>query len=174
MQVTLLAAMTANGMIGLSDDQSSMEWTSKEDKSHFVDVTKQSGVLIVGRKTFETFGKPLKDRKVIVMTRAVPLPPNLEGQNASVEFTHKSPHDILADLKASGHTSVVVGGGESVYSLFLREGLVTDVYLTIEPVLFGHGVPLAAMFGVINLELANQYWLNKHTIFLHYRVKKTS
>ena len=51
-------AITADGKIAKSSDHFP-DWTSKEDKKMFVEVTKEHGVVIMGDKTFFTFPKPL-------------------------------------------------------------------------------------------------------------------
>jgi dihydrofolate reductase len=65
---------------------------------------------------------------------------------------------------------LALGGGASVYGQFLNAGLVTDVYLTVEPFLFGGGVPLAQGFDRVALKLESVKQLNSQTILLHYSV----
>jgi len=69
MKIILIAAMTLNGMIAQTRDQNSLEWTSKEDTAFFIEKTKEAGVVVMGQKTFETIGKPLKGRRLIVLTQ---------------------------------------------------------------------------------------------------------
>ena len=161
----LIAAISADGKIAERADQSSLDWTSKEDTQFFVKRTKEAGVMIMGRKTFETIGKPLKDRLIVVMTRG-------EGGKAmeGVEYTNKAPQEILRDLELRGYKEAAICGGSSVYGQFLKEGLVDELFLTIEPVLFGSGVPLAVGFDRINLDLINSTKLNDQAVLLHYRV----
>jgi dihydrofolate reductase len=165
MQVLLIAAITANGQIAQNVAQSSLDWTSKEDKKFFSEKTKEVGVVIMGRKTFETIGRPLKDRKLIVLTEK----PGeiMEG----VEYVNKPVKELLDDLGVRGIARVVIGGGSNVYSTFLREGLVTDVYLTIESLLFGQGIPLASGFDRIDMSLAEVTRLGEGTVLLHYTIK---
>lgn len=181
MKVILLAAISANGKIAQHEGQTSLDWTSKEDLRFFVEKTKEVGVLIMGRKTFDTIGKPLKGRRVIVMTRegSRGLQPakddrqdpktTLEGV---IEFINEQPKDLITRLEKEGNESVVVAGGSSIYSQFLREGLVTDLYLTIEPVLFGDGVPLASGFDRINLSLVDVQRLGESAVLLHFVCQK--
>ena len=182
MNVILLAAISVNGKIAEREGQTSLDWTSKEDLRFFVDKTKEVGVLIMGRKTFDTIGKPLKGRRIIVMTRASvvgrdvsgptdwsPLfPPTSQHNDGTVEFTGEQPRELLARLQNEGCDGVVIAGGSSVYSQFLREGLVTELYLTIEPVLFGEGVSLASGFDRINLSLVDIQRLGEGSVLLHF------
>jgi len=68
MKVTLLMALTADGLIG-KDDAHLTDWTATEDKKLFKSFTQKAGVVIMGSKTFETLDRPLPGRKVIILTR---------------------------------------------------------------------------------------------------------
>ena len=175
MKVLLIAAISVNGKIACSSDQSSLEWTSKEDTKFFVEKTKECGVMIMGRKTFDTIGHALKDRLMMVMTRTPSLikpclPTGIGGRVEGVEFTDKTPKQILEDLENRGYTSVAITGGAGVYSMFLKEKLVTDVFLTIEPILFGNGISLAESFGDVKLEFVESKMLGEQSVLLHYTV----
>jgi dihydrofolate reductase len=65
MKIVLVAAIGENSVIG-RDGQ--LPWRLKSDLKHFRDVTINRPV-IMGRKTYESIGKPLKDRTNIVLTR---------------------------------------------------------------------------------------------------------
>jgi len=171
MNVILIAAISADGKIAQREGQTSLDWTSKEDTQFFVSKTKEVGVLIMGRKTFETIGKPLKGRRIIVMTRGESgkgLGISLE--TGTVEFTAESPREILFGLAQEGCHGVVIAGGSSIYSAFLKEGLVNDVYLTVEPVLFGDGVSFVSGIVPIKMNLVEVIPLTQQTIVLHYYI----
>ncbi|MCX6715266.1 MAG: dihydrofolate reductase family protein [Candidatus Uhrbacteria bacterium] len=166
MKVELIAAMSLNGKIAASSDQSSLEWTSKEDTKFFVEKTKECRVMIMGRKTFDTIGRALKDRLIVVMT----CDPEKHALIEGVEYTCETPHQILKDLESRGYASVAIAGGAGVYSMFLKEKLVTDVFLSIEPILFGNGISLAESFEDVKLKLVESKQLGEQTVLLHYEV----
>ncbi len=166
MNVLLLAAISADGRIA-KDASQLADWTSKEDKRFFVSKTKEAGVLIMGRKTYETIGRPLPNRLNVVMTREADTSKNIEGL---LEYTSKSPHELIADIQARGYESVVIGGGASVYSTFLREGLVTDLYLTVESLLFGSGVSIIDGIDKVSLDLQSVEKIGAQSVLLHYRI----
>jgi dihydrofolate reductase len=169
MQVTLIAAISADGKIAEEKDQLSTDWTSQEDTKFFVQKTKELGVVIMGRNTYETIGRPLKGRLNVIMTR------DLDGRASEpgiLEWADAPPQEILASLEKRGYEKAALGGGASVYGAFLAEGLVDDIYLTVEPVLFGKGVPLATGFDRIDLELIDSVPLGEQGVLLHYKVKK--
>ncbi|MBI2551188.1 dihydrofolate reductase [Candidatus Uhrbacteria bacterium] len=181
----LIAAISVNGIIAEHVDQVSTDWTSKEDKKFFSQKTKELGIMIVGRKTFETFGQALPGRTMVVMSRSplhiggVPTP-RLGGRVESgggegagrVVWTDLSPRDLLANLESKGYSSVALCGGSQIYSVFLREGCIDELFLTVEPVIFGKGVPLIEGAPRVNLQLIEMKPLNEQTILLHYRIKK--
>ncbi len=178
MKIILLAAISADGKIAESANQRSLDWTSKEDLKFFVEKTKEVGTLIVGRKTYETIGKPLKGRRMIVMSRLLPLTKGEAGRGSqgglaegTVEFTQDAPKELLFRLSQEGCESVVIAGGSSIYSQFLKAGLVTDVYLTIEPVLFGEGVSFTDNIERINMKLVEVSRLGEDAVLFHYKIE---
>lgn len=168
MNIWLIAAVTADGKIAESVEQNSLDWTSKEDTQFFVQKSKEAGVVIMGRKTFATIGKPLKDRLIVVMTHSVSGQPL--SKKGVLEFTSQTPEEVVADLEARGYGTAVIGGGSSIYSLFLQKGLVTDLYLTVEPYLFGSGIPVAEGFERIEMELEDVVRLGDRSVMLHYHI----
>ena len=91
----IIAAQTVDGFIAKDPSEISTAWTSGADKKFFVERTKKAGVVVMGSKTFETIGKPLKDRLTIVYSR--------RGKAyEDVETTAKHPKDILGELEQRG------------------------------------------------------------------------
>lgn len=166
-EVAIIAAVTADGFIARKNDEISTSWTSKEDTKFFVQKTKGLGVMIMGNTTFQTIGKALPGRRTIVLTRT-PNEHNIEG----VEFTEKSPSKILEELARDGHESVAICGGSTVYAAFLKQDLVTDIYLTVEPIIFGDGIKFANSYMEKKLELIDCIKLSDQVILLHYKVRK--
>lgn len=166
MKVTLVAAVTLDGKIAAVEDQNSLDWTSKEDKRFFVRKTKEAGVLVMGRPTFETIGKPLPERLNVVMTRDAS---SFQNQPGVLEYSSASPKDVIDDLAGRGFEEVIIAGGAQIYSLFVDAGLVTDYFLTVEPILFGQGVPLVQGIPVTRLKLVSSEKLGEHAMLLHYQ-----
>jgi len=168
MKVFIIAALTADGFIG-KDASHLANWTSPEDKKKFVRLTKEAGVMIMGARTFETIGRALPGRKTIVYT-SQPQKVTAEG----VETTTEEPAKLLARLEKEGYTSVAICGGASIYAMFMQAGVVTDLYLTIEPILFGQGVPLFSDSLEVPLTLVQLEQPNQHSVFLHYATPKSA
>ena len=161
----IIAALTADGYIGLNEHHRATSWTTKADLHFFVRKTKEAGTVIMGRKTFATINKPLKDRRTIVLT-SHPDTLNIEG----VEATAESLPELFDRLAREGVPEVAICGGTSVYAQAMQSGRVNELYLTIMPKVFGQGLPL---FGVpldYNLSLHDTAQLDENTVLLHYRV----
>jgi dihydrofolate reductase len=65
MKIVLVAAVAENGVIGRDN---ALPWHIRSDLQHFKRITIGRPV-VMGRKTYDSIGKPLKDRTNIVMTR---------------------------------------------------------------------------------------------------------
>jgi dihydrofolate reductase len=137
-KVILLAVVTLDGKIARNDHHYS-NWSSKEDKRIFVATTKQAGAMILGHNTFKTLPSLLPGRLHIVLTSEPEGKANIPGR---LEYTNKSPEKIVAGLDARGYTEAVVAGGGQVNALFLKAGLIDEIWLTVEPLIFGSGMDL--------------------------------
>jgi dihydrofolate reductase len=166
MNVFLIAAVTADGFIGRHSAHNA-DWTSKEDKKLFVQLTKAAGVMVMGSRTFKTIGRALPERRMIVLT-SQPDTITAEG----VEVTSESPQELVQRLRAEGVQNLAVCGGAAVYAQFMEANLVDELYLTVEPLLFGTGVPLFASDLDVALTLLKTEKLNDNAVLLHYRVNK--
>lgn len=97
-----------------------MPWHLPEDLKHFKNVTWGMPVLM-GRKTFESLGKPLPGRKNIVITRQ-------KGWEAPGAVVVNSPQDALFVASATDAKEVMVIGGGEVYRMFFPDA--KRIYLT--------------------------------------------
>jgi dihydrofolate reductase len=164
MKVFIIAAMTADGYIAKFENQLA-DWTSPEDKKWFMSMTKRAGVMIMGNTTFKTMGKALPGRKTIVYTRT-------PADSDEVEYTADDPTTVLQRLESEGYDEVAICGGQGIYDLFLSRGLVDELYLTVEPIVFGAGISLFKTDMTVRLDLLESQNLNDDTLLLHYGVKK--
>jgi len=100
MILTLIAAMAKNRVIG---NQGKIPWQLPEDMAHFKESTWGHPILM-GRKTFDSIGKPLPGRKNIVITR------NASWKREGVSVVH-SLEEALS-LCQSEMEAFVIGGAE--------------------------------------------------------------
>ncbi len=159
----IIAAQTLDGFIARHPDEPAT-WTSGADKKFFVARTKKAGVVVMGARTFATIGRALPGRLTIVYSHSN------NHHYPDVEKTTKPPTELLADLEARGFTEVAICGGASIYTLFMKSGLVDTIYLTIEPRFFGQGLHLFNEPLDCQLKLINSQALDASVLLLEYQV----
>ncbi len=169
MKLILMMAVTLDGKIAKTATQLA-DWTSKADKKIFVEETKKSGVIIMGKTTYDTIGKPLPDRLNVVLDFKPDFSRNISG---ILEYTNQPPRELLADLEKRGFKTAILGGGATVNGLFLKENLINEIWLTIEPKIFGDGLSLFKDVDAnLELELIEVRNLDKNVIQVRYKVIK--
>lgn len=109
MKIIIISAIAQNGVIGRSNGE--MSWHVKEEFSHFKKTTLGYPV-IMGRKTFETLGKPLKNRLNIIITRNPQYPVSFE----EVVICKSLADAIESTAKLNPEKIFIIGGGE-IYRL---------------------------------------------------------
>lgn len=118
MIVSAVVAVSENGVIG-KDNQ--LPWRLPSDLKFFKQLT-TGHVVIMGRKTFESIGKPLPNRRNLVISRN----PDYPAEGVEV-FT-----SLVAALKAClGEDEVFVIGGATIYEKAFDLDLVDRIYMTI-------------------------------------------
>ena len=162
-----MCAITLDGKIAKNSGEF-INWTGSEDKKIFARETKKSGVVIMGNNTYKTIGRPLKDRLNVVLTSNTV---NKTSQKGVLEFTSHSPSEIQHDLVTRGFKKVFVIGGGEVNALFMKIGLIDEVWLTVVPKVFGKGISLFGDFdGDVALEFISCERLANGLIFVKYRI----
>jgi dihydrofolate reductase len=104
MMISMIVAVAENGVIGKNND---LPWHLPDDLKFFKNTTK-GHVILMGRKCFESFGKPLPHRTNVIITR------NTEYKQEGAKVVH-SLEDALSVAKEKQETEVFVCGGEEIY-----------------------------------------------------------
>ncbi|MGC9384336.1 MAG: dihydrofolate reductase family protein [Kosmotogaceae bacterium] len=165
--ISIVVVSSINGIIS-KGEKDRLDWSSKQDKTFFKNITQESGVVIFGRKTFDNIGKPLPGRLNIVMTSN---PEKYESIKEKLFFTNMSPHKLLSYLEKSNYKHVVIGGGRSIYSQFLNRQLVNEMYVTFEPVLLSEGFRMTdKLTSDIQLKKINAQALTTNSIIIRYKI----
>ena len=112
----LVVAMARNRCIGR---EGGLPWHIPEDLKHFREITTGHSV-IMGRKTHVSIGKPLPDRRNIVITRQKGL--EVSGCDVATSFG-----EALAMARETDEMPMVIGGA-SIYEIALPQ--VTRIYVT--------------------------------------------
>jgi len=146
MHVSLVVAIADDGAIGRNG---SLPWHLPADLKFFKTNTLHKPV-IMGRKTWESLGKPLKDRFNIVLSKSLPELP--EGVYLSEDLGH-----AITAAEKEGFTEVSVIGGASLFAeaaLLADQMLITRVHTK---------VPDAdTFFPEIDMEVWKMIWEEEH------------
>jgi dihydrofolate reductase len=108
-KITLVAAVAQNGTIG-ADNR--LLWRLKSDMRHFRALT-MGKPLIMGRKTYDSIGKPLPGRHTIVISRDPALV--IEGA-AVVGSLAAALEKGAAIARKTGGDEIIIGGGGEIYA----------------------------------------------------------
>ena len=109
--ISLIAAVGNNLELGLNNK---LIWNIPEDLKYFKQITTDK-TIVMGRKTYESIGKPLPNRKNIVLSKK-----NVKIDGVLVVNDYKDILDLQEDI--------FVIGGQSIYELFLP--FADNIYLT--------------------------------------------
>lgn len=112
--ISLVVAMSKNRVIG-KDQQ--MPWHLPADLAHFKKVT-MGHPIIMGRKTFESIGRPLPGRRNVVITRQ-----SIEIPGCEVAHSLEAAIDLV-----SGEEQVMIIGGGNIFQQAMP--LAQKLYLT--------------------------------------------
>lgn len=106
-QLTLVVAVDANNGIGINNQ---LPWHLPEDLAHFKRTT-SGHAIIMGRKTFDSIGRPLPNRRNIVITR------NPDWRHDGVEAVTS----IAAAKTLAGDAPAFIIGGGQIFADTLAE-----------------------------------------------------
>ena len=121
MKISLIVAVSRNGAIGLNNQ---LPWYLPEDLKYFKSVT-MGKPLIMGRKTFDSIGRPLSGRANIVLTR------DPQWTWGGVEVVQSLEQALVAGemaCEAADVDEIMVIGGEQIYRMTID--LAERLYLT--------------------------------------------
>jgi dihydrofolate reductase len=164
--VNALAAITLDGKIA-RHARHFTNWTSPEDKAVFREHMNGSDVVVAGNNTYKTAEMFLSKRNCIVFTRSVPTAERLRDNLLMLNPEGAAIQEFLGVYR-----TVALIGGTEVYTYFLERGLIDNLYLTIEPLIFGNGLDLFRLEGETSarFQLESSRQLNDAgSLLLHYR-----
>ena len=161
-------AITANGLIAREDDAT--DWVSPTEWKNYGGTIKKAGNMIIGRRTYEIMCRnkefdKLGKIKVVVVSQKLKT-------NEKMTVV-KSPPEAISFLRQEGFSQALVCGGGKLNSSFMKEKLIDEIYLDIEPILLGKGIKLFADADFeAKLDLMKVKKLSKDEVQLQYKVKR--
>ena len=176
MRIVLIAAQSTDGFI-TRHQVPGTAWVSEADQQWFRRALAPFDATIMGSITYESAKTEITarltaNRQRVVMTRN-PDAFAMEAHPGRLEFSAQSPAEIVRDLQTKGCQACALLGGGQIHELFLTTRLVDEIWLTIEPRLFGHGTPLVDGKIDVSLQLDDVSRLDgSDSILAKYRVLK--
>lgn len=172
MKTTLIAAISLDGFITRHDETGS-GFTSPEDKLYFNKAVQEFDCLIFGGQNYRISSNWIRNRLKpeqlkVVLTRN-PEAWKTEAIAGELEFTNTEVLDLLQELRARDFQNVCILGGGQIYGKFLKSGAVDEIWLTLEPLLFGNGIKLSAQSLDLRADLLSIDKLNESTLLLKYK-----
>lgn len=179
MTIVLYMAVSIDGVAALDSHTGIERFGSPEDHDFFLSGSKACGAVIMGKNT-------ARSCKVSGVPNFV-LTHGAGGQNAPCAndgakasqaqdargdgrvYLSGEPREICAELERRGIKKAALLGGPAANLGFLREGLVDEIFLTVEPVTIGRGIHFLNEPLETNWTLADTKILNERgTLVLHY------
>ena len=134
--------MSLNGYI--AEEDGSEDFLSRDNWEKFCTLAQEYGNFVVGRKTYEAVKKwnegfgfdDLRGIQKVIISQD----PDYALDEGYILAS--SPRDALAKLEGFG--SILVTGGSTINTAFIKENLLDEVIFNVEPVLIGKGISLFA------------------------------
>ncbi|MBS3145095.1 dihydrofolate reductase [Candidatus Woesearchaeota archaeon] len=168
MKVILYMTITINGYIAKENDDA--PWSDELWVSYY-NIAKKFKAVVLGRRTFEMMKEVNEFEKIgnpfiVVLTKK-------KQQNTNNIFFVKSPTEALELLDKKGFKEVLIGGGGKLNASFMKENLVDEMLIDIEPLIFGKGIKLFAEGDFEKkLELLETKRISNNLVHLHYKFIK--
>ena len=151
-------------------------WTSKEDQHYFSNLMRNASLVVMGSNTYKVDPiKPVKNRLMVIMTKN---PAQFVNQTIpdQLVFSDEAPKALTMRLEKEGYDKMFMVGGPALATSFLKEKLIDEIWITLEPKIFGTGGNFAQGEKMdISLQLLSIEKINlRGTLLMKYRVKKNT
>ncbi len=174
MKTILIFVSSLDGKITRWGDPMIRSWSSKSDQEHFDAIWKDTHVIIMGSGTYNPDPvKPVSRHLFVILTRH---PERYKSREipGQLEFTDDSPLLLMERFQKANEDKLLIVGGAQIAALFLKAQLIDELWLTIEPRIFGIGASfvndekLNIELKLLSCEQANE----QGTLILKYKVIK--
>jgi dihydrofolate reductase len=174
MRIILVFVSTLDGKVTRWGDPKITAWSSQQDKAYFKKTWNDARLIVMGSNTYraERLG-PSQDHRIVVMTRDPSQFKTLHTPG-QLEFTDEEPAQLASRFEKEDYQQMLLVGGANVATSFLKAQLVDEIWLTIEPRIFGTGGNFVTGEKLdVNLRLIHCEKVNEEgTLITKYQVLK--
>ncbi len=139
MKVILDMAISPNGMIARENGEE--DWLPDSGWEEFIEDTKDFGNIVMGRETYEIVTRLYKDYNFdnVPVNLKVIITNNAQFKAPTGYSVVRSPREAIELVAKKGFKKLFLIGGGKLNGSFLKQGLVDEIRLTINPYIVGRG-----------------------------------
>jgi dihydrofolate reductase len=139
MRVILVFVSTLDGKVTKWGDPNVRAWTSKQDQEYYKQIWKDAQLIVMGSRTYmQDKFSPSPQHLLLVMTKHTSKYKQYEV-SGQIEFTDSNPEELVEQFQKKGFNTMILSGGGHVATSFFDKQLIDELWLTIEPKIFGTG-----------------------------------
>ena len=168
-------ATTVDGFIAHQDGGLEGFLMEGEHAKDFLESLQAFDTVLMGRGTYDLGRKygvtsPYPTMRQYVFSRTLGTSPD-----PAVKLVSENAVSTVRELKAQSGKDIWLCGGAEFASTLFAEGVIDDVIVKVNPVLFGRGKALLSAFtGTAALELSDKKVFDNGVVVLRYRVKPST
>jgi dihydrofolate reductase len=186
-KLKLQVQISVDGFVatGPNDDQKWVTWAWDEIRPHVLGLLDTSDTILIGRKLAVDYIPYWQDVNTkpddpmhevaqrIVRAKKVVFTKTLEKSEwANTELATGNLADEIRNLKNRSGKDLIVYGGSSFVASIIKEGLIDEFHLFVNPVALGHGWPIFSQLeSTRQLKLKNSIVYDCGIVMLHYEPK---
>ena len=171
MEIIGIVVSSLDGCI-TKHDQEGVDFASEADQQFFHNALKEFDCCVFGSKTFLASKSGILrhlsgDRLRIVQTRSPEKYAEFQ-RPGMLEFSDQPAGKIISELRDRGKTRCAILGGAGVYTQFLTQQLLDELWVTLEPRILGGGRRFVTETCDMTLKLLECFALDASTLVLKY------
>jgi dihydrofolate reductase len=174
MKTILVFVQTLDGKITKWGNPVVRAWSSQEDQNYFMEVMKSSRLTFMGSNTYNVDQTKARPGHLLIVMTSRPSDYRTKEIPGQIEFSNKSPSELTERFKREGYEQLLMVGGAQSATSFLKEQKADEIWITVEPIIFGSGGCFVNNEDLtIDLRLLSAEKLNeKGTMLIKYSVIK--
>jgi len=139
MKTILIFVSSLDGKVTRWGEPNVNTWSSHQDQDYYKKIRSGSRLIVMGSNTYMAEqAKASPDHHIVVLTHHPDLYKN-EAVAGQLEFCNETPEEVFMRFEKQGWEQMLVIGGPHVATSFLKAQLIDELWLTVEPRIFGKG-----------------------------------